>query len=105
PRTAFVADFVGSINFIPATIVWVGDDEMAVSIGAHRARSLRIQCSDAQRHDKGKAVALAVRPEHITLRPTADPAALNGTLEDIVFAGSTFTVFVRLSDPDTLVRV
>lgn len=106
PHTAFVADFVGSINFIPATVAWVADGEMAVSIGARRSQSLRIQCSDAQRHAKGETVALAVRPEHVALMPGgANPAALSGILENVVFAGSTLMVFVRLSDPDTVVRV
>jgi iron(III) transport system ATP-binding protein len=59
PKTPFVADFVGTMNFVPAT-----------AAGPHTIRVGEIELSAAERHglSRGAAVRIAVRPEDLRLR-------------------------------------
>jgi mannopine transport system ATP-binding protein len=105
PSTAFVADFVGSINFIPASVVSAHAGFIKVRIGAGPTVEL-----DARRGEAVKAgdlLCLAIRPEHLTLNRRAEEnsPSLAGTLENVVFAGSTVMVFVKLRELGQIVRV
>jgi spermidine/putrescine transport system ATP-binding protein len=57
PTSRFVADFIGEINFLPATAV---DSESVRLVDGH-------QVSAATAAASGEAVTLAVRPERLTL--------------------------------------
>jgi mannopine transport system ATP-binding protein len=105
PTTAFVADFVGSVNFIPACVISVHAGVVRVRIGADKMRELDARCGETV--EPGDALSLAVRPEHLALtRPSDDTSrALAGTLENVVFAGSTVMVFVKLRDLGQIVRI
>lgn len=105
PRTAFVADFVGSINFIAATVVSAGAGIVAVKIGAGPV--IELDASHGEAVKPGDTLRLAIRPEHMTLTTPAcaNSASLAGTLENVVFAGSSVMVFVRLSETGQIVRV
>ncbi len=105
PRTPFVADFVGSINFIPATVVSTNADVVTVTTGPDTI--LTLDASRGEAVKTGDMLQLAVRPEHITLHGSADKGSslLAGTLDNVVFAGSTVMVFVQLPGLGQLVRV
>jgi spermidine/putrescine transport system ATP-binding protein len=84
PRTAFVADFIGSLNALDLTIdelvggyavARFGDGErVVVPVGADRRA--------------GETVRVAVRPERVQLGPAPDDGSrLEGTVAEIVFLG------------------
>src|SRR5438034_6024157 len=45
PRTAFLADFVGAVNLVPAQVTDVADGTVTVSFGRHRAEVRRPEAS------------------------------------------------------------
>jgi spermidine/putrescine transport system ATP-binding protein len=84
PRTAFVADFIGSLNAIELTIdelvgdysvTRLGDDERVVAPAAGRR--------------PGDAVRVAVRPEHVRMgaADTEQGSRLTGTIAQVVYLG------------------
>jgi iron(III) transport system ATP-binding protein len=84
PATPFVADFIGVMNFLPATV----GDTSTVNCG-----DLRLQC-DAREYAVGASISCAVRPEDVLLDDTRDDAdnVIETTISDIEYLGS----FVRL---------
>lgn len=107
PKTAFVADFLGSINFIPGRLLSRAGDVACVQIGAGPSVTARLSREDGACLQDGDALQLAVRPEHIGFNAAAGTASatLKGRLEHVVFAGPTVTVFVRLCATGQTVRV
>jgi spermidine/putrescine transport system ATP-binding protein len=84
PRTAFVADFIGSLNAIDLTIdelvgdysvARLGDDERVVAPAAGRR--------------PGDAVRVAVRPEHVQMGAagSGQGSRLTGTIAQVVYLG------------------
>ncbi|MDC8786869.1 ABC transporter ATP-binding protein [Roseateles koreensis] len=96
PANRFVADFIGNVNMMEGTLVCDNPDHVL------------IRCADCQHlighgisGSEGMAVAVALRPEKITLSrqpPAADasaPEAVNcvsGRLEDLAYFGA-YTVY------------
>jgi iron(III) transport system ATP-binding protein len=81
PRSAFVADFVGTTNFLPAVVS---------APSRVRFAGIDLQCDLDVRPGVGHDVTLAVRPEDITVRGiTADtPNAIAVRIDDIEFLGA-----------------
>jgi len=81
PRSAFVADFVGTTNFLPAVVT-----------GASQVRfaGLELACELDVRPGVGHDVTLAVRPEDIAVRGVAAnmPNAFPVCVSDVEFLGS-----------------
>lgn len=85
PKTSFVADFVGSMNFIPAA---VSDAQGHVRFGAH---TLALGAPAAS-FGAGAAVKLALRPEEVRVL-AADAACgdcLSATIQNAEFMGTTY---------------
>ncbi len=104
PRNKFVADFVGSTNFIDATVIDAesnGDRyRMSSAIGELVASSV-----DSLR--KGDAAVLSVRPEDIELSEQR-PDGINvceGTVHAKVFLGEYLDFQVAVGDRLLLARV
>jgi mannopine transport system ATP-binding protein len=107
PDNAFVADFVGSINFIPGVVcgkvhagILIRVGNALVQVGASDGRSASV-------HKEGAAVRIAARPEHISIAPCRDrdDRNLSGTIETVVFAGASRTAHVRLHQlPELVLR-
>jgi iron(III) transport system ATP-binding protein len=83
PASAFVADFIGTMNFIPATVAGPG----AVRVGG-------VELAAAGEHaPPGTTVTLAIRPEDVEIRrPTADASPLAVRVAALTFLGSFFRV-------------
>ena len=84
PATAFVADFIGKMNFADGVVsgkgqVRLGEVELACDTGDFTA---------------GQAVQIAVRPEDIVARGVApgDPNAFTADVEELEFLGSSLRV-------------
>ncbi len=89
PCDPFVADFLGSMNFIAATI----DDTTTVNCLGHTMR-----CDQALPGKKGDKVLLAIRPEDIRIVDPGETNRLPVRLELREFRGSHFRFQFALAD-------
>ena len=104
PADRFVAGFLGAINLFSARVV-------AASGGILSLDSAEAGARLAVAHDHallpGTEVALALRPEKISVRPTPDPAwanTLGGTVRGVAYRGEASDVEIELPT-GKLVRV
>ncbi|MBS7695880.1 MULTISPECIES: ABC transporter ATP-binding protein [unclassified Chelatococcus] len=100
PKTRFVADFIGSANFLPATVE--ARDGSVVTL--RHGLGVTVLPAEGQGFDKGKPVTLMVRPECVAIHPAAAEAGL-GTIETISYQGSSAHIFVKLRDGDRTMLV
>lgn len=107
PETPFIADFVGSINFIQGVVCRIDKSGLTLRCGSSlietRPSNLRLDGLPGE----GSVVRIAVRPEHLEIASCQDAAGcdLAGTVEAIVFAGASRTALIRLRDaPDMVLR-
>ena len=88
PRTAFVADFIGSLNTLDVQI-----DELVGGCCVSRFDAgERVVASVDGRPAVGERVRVAVRPEHVRIGPMgsttpADGSRLGGTIAELVYLG------------------
>jgi iron(III) transport system ATP-binding protein len=84
PATAFVADFIGKMNFA---------DGAVVGAGKVRLGTVELAC-DTGALAAGQAVQIAVRPEDIVARGVGagDPNAFTADVEALEFLGSSLRV-------------
>ncbi len=104
PRTAFLADFVGAVNLVPAKIAEVTDGAVTVTFGAHRA-SVRRPADTALA--PGQDVKLCVRPESFTIASASASGpggiALAGSVVRRAFLGDTMRYWVSVDGREWIV--
>jgi spermidine/putrescine transport system ATP-binding protein len=84
PRTAFVADFIGSLNALDLTIDELVGDFAIVRVGENE----RVVAAVDGAHAVGESVRVAVRPEHVKIGvPSDDGSRLEGTIAQLVYLG------------------
>jgi iron(III) transport system ATP-binding protein len=91
PASAFVADFVGTTNFLPAVVL---------DTGSVRLGQLDLACGLDLSPGPGHQVTLAIRPEDVVVRNVL-PGAPNSAevqVSDIEFLGSFCRVGLALGD-------
>ena len=92
PKTRFVADFVGQINLFDAVIKKETPEYLLVSIAN---TEIRAPLSSVKMEG---VISVGVRPEHINLVDTAEPAStsnsLTGTLVGRTFTGNLTRLFI-----------
>ncbi|NDE74358.1 MAG: putative 2-aminoethylphosphonate ABC transporter ATP-binding protein, partial [Betaproteobacteria bacterium] len=91
PASAFVADFVGTTNFLPAVVL---------DTGSVRLGQLDLACTLDLSPGPGHQVTLAIRPEDVVVRNVV-PGAPNSAevrVSDIEFLGSFCRVGLALGD-------
>ncbi|WP_129112876.1 ABC transporter ATP-binding protein [Halegenticoccus tardaugens] len=99
PATAFVADFIGDVNAIPATVVERADGGVTLDVGTATttvpARTNGESAAESSRADRrwrsGDRVSLCVRPHRIRLLDAAsgaEPVAATGTVRTRSYQGS-----------------
>jgi spermidine/putrescine transport system ATP-binding protein len=84
PRTAFVADFIGSLNALDLTI-----DELVGAYAVSRlGESERVVAAVDGDHAVGETVRVAVRPEHVKIGAApGDGSRVEGTIVELVYLG------------------
>ncbi len=105
PRTRFIAEFVGDVNILEGTVAGREGGLWRIET-ASAATPLLIDDPDEDL-DRGQAVALAVRPEKITLHrepPRDRHNLLAGEVWDIGYLGD-WTIYRVKLDSGAIVRV
>ena len=88
-NSPFIADFIGIMNFIPATIV---------KNNKAQCNSVYIDC-DTQDFQNNQSVRLAIRPEDIQLNvEKSDNNVLEATIKEIEFLGSFQRIYLEVSN-------
>ena len=88
PGTAFVADFIGSLNALDLSIDELVGENAVMRVG----EAERIVVPVGGRHRSGETLRVAVRPEQVQIEPAGSPmlnggSRLEGTNAEIVFLG------------------
>jgi putrescine transport system ATP-binding protein len=100
PNCRFVADFIGAVNLFPGIVTGSSGGKLAVSSAE---TGCTISVAEAPPLPPGTAVAIALRPEKLTLSPVgpgsrADTGtnATIGTVRDIAYLGETSIYRIEL---------
>ena len=104
PRSRFVADFIGSINQFEGTVSSYANGEALVDCPKWGGR---ITVAHPETLERGRTVAVAVRPEKIVIertKPEAGANAAQGKVHDLGYFGKDSLYRVKLPTGD-LVRV
>jgi iron(III) transport system ATP-binding protein len=98
PKNLFVAKFVGEMNLIKATVS--DGDQILSTLG-------KLRCRVPSDFSSGKEVTLAIRPEHLVLRPlTESPAdAVKGTIITKNYLGDAALIEVEINGTPLLVKL
>jgi putative spermidine/putrescine transport system ATP-binding protein len=85
PRTPFVAEFIGTMNRLEATVAENGEVDF---------KGTRLRVDDARGRPSGERVLVLVRPETLAIEPGENGAGLGGEVVAHVFLGATTRVKV-----------
>lgn len=100
PQSRFVADFIGTSNFLEGTLI--SKNEIALTMEP----TSNIICTPASDISMNTPVTIAIRPERINLRmtPIADvPNLLRGVIQDESYLGTTLQHTVQTDYPTPLI--
>jgi ABC-type Fe3+/spermidine/putrescine transport system ATPase subunit len=107
PRTTFMAEFLGSVNLVPATVIGVDGTNVGVLVEGHR-----FAVTD-ESPPPGDQVLLSIRPETLTIRSATQSSvdvgrgdgcvSLSGEVVHRTFLGHLMRYTVRIGQHDWLV--
>jgi ABC-type Fe3+/spermidine/putrescine transport system ATPase subunit len=102
PRTAFLADFVGAVNLVPASVREVRAGAVVVGFGEHTLVA-RIPAHLAL--SEGAQVRLCVRPEAVALLPrgAGSEGGIPGTVARKAFLGDLMRYWVTVDGREWIV--
>lgn len=106
PANRFVADFIGTMNFIPGEIVEVTEGTGTVFVKTAFEDRLECRTLNPLATTPGKQVYASIRPEDIEIIERAPDNPKNvyrGTIAHKAYLGNFLTFFVNLAD--TMVRI
>lgn len=93
PANRFVADFIGDMSFIPATVLGSAAGQTRLNVFDS------VMALPSDRVPAGSEVTLGLRPEHIVVRlEKASDAILQGRMKTTYFAGGSFVHRILLPD-------
>jgi len=104
PRTRFVADFLGRSNFLPARVVYCGNQHTELDCGGHRL----VQGGPALAHHRaGDQVIIALRPSKVQIgnpeRATQAGNEFVGVVKSVIFVGTYAQINVETPIHENLV--
>ncbi|MGB0563841.1 MAG: ABC transporter ATP-binding protein [Spirulinaceae cyanobacterium] len=101
PNCRFVADFIGESNFLVGQVI----EQEAGGIIVLVDGELPIAIPGQTEFPIGKVVTLVIRPEKITAHPQTptDEAGLLGTIQEIVYLGTTTRLMIQLTAQSQLI--
>ncbi|WP_338048995.1 ABC transporter ATP-binding protein [Rhodoligotrophos defluvii] len=102
PANAFVADFLGEMNFLPGTVERVRIEHCDVSIGGNIISA----CTPAGTSlPPGDPVRVAIRPERLAVtagQQQSQCSGLAGEVSQLVFNGATMAILIKLDHGPTV---
>nr|WP_255561768.1 ABC transporter ATP-binding protein [Pseudohoeflea sp. DP4N28-3] len=102
PEHRFVADFIGDINILEATVLEARDGVATVRL----KDGTKVSAGTAAGAAPTGEVAIAIRPENLRLAGEGESATITGTLENLVYFGAASNLHLRLpTGEDLVVRV
>jgi iron(III) transport system ATP-binding protein len=106
PANRFVADFIGTMNFMPGEVLEVLENQNAVSVRAEFSEKVVCMTPDSSAATPGTKVYASIRPEDVevfTERPEAMENVFKGKIVHKAYLGNFLFYFVSVND--TMVRV
>jgi iron(III) transport system ATP-binding protein len=106
PANRFVADFIGTMNFIPGEVVQVLKDSGAVYVLAEFKEKILCQTDNLDATTPGKTVYVSIRPEDVEVLTQPTPTRenlLKGTIVHKAYLGNFLYFFVSVNG--TMIRV
>ncbi len=106
PANRFVADFIGTMNFIPGEVVQVLEDSGAVYVQAEFKEKILCQTDRLDATTLGKTVYVSIRPEDVEVLTQPTPGRenlLKGTIVHKAYLGNFLYFFVSVNE--TMIRV
>ncbi len=103
PRTRFVAEFIGTMNFFDGRML--GREQGRPMIETERLGAIAASSASAEL-GPGETVTVALRPEsiHVEARTAgAAPAGLAGTISKLAYLGDRTHVYVKVEGSDKLI--
>lgn len=94
PRTEFVADFIGQVNFVPAIVSEIGSGYAMVTVGRRTIQLTASQLPTARPLVRGEQVKLVVRPE--TIKLNEDEPCFKGIISKVIYLGATVHYEINL---------
>lgn len=94
PKQIFTANFVGEANFMEGVVRAARKERLTVEVDG-----LRLE-TRAQQVEEGVRVVLAIRPEFVSISPgpVNSENSWSGTIENVIFMGSTIRYEVRAAN-------
>ena len=92
PATRFVAQFVGTLSMLKATVTDAAKGE--VDVAGAKVSGLELPAGIA----KGASLTLALRPEAVSLKGERGDVKMAGTIADVDFLGSVLRIKVTADD-------
>jgi iron(III) transport system ATP-binding protein len=86
PASPFVAEFVGSANFLPGRVAAVADGRLSIDLDDGQ----RVRVRTPDRHEVGEPVSLAIRPERLRVASSIGDNVLNASLRRNIYVGERF---------------
>ena len=108
PANKFVADFIGTMNFIPGEIVGDLPEKNQVYVSTDISEKMLCQTRGSTEAAKGKNVHASIRPEDVevfTERPQAAENVFKGTIVNKAYLGNFLYIFVKINDTGIRVQV
>jgi iron(III) transport system ATP-binding protein len=105
PKSQFVADFIGSANFLTGTVKDASEDQASAIV---ETRHGVFHCIASQAVKPGQAVLVSARPEDFVLSETKPGDGMNvlaGKIAHRVFLGEVADFLVDIGDGEIRVRV
>jgi iron(III) transport system ATP-binding protein len=106
PANRFVADFIGTMNFMPGEVVEVLDDRNTVAVKTEFSEKMVCMTSDGAVATPGTKVYASIRPEDVevfTERPQAAENVYKGKIVHKAYLGNFLFFFISVNN--TMIRV
>ena len=106
PADRFVADFIGTMTFIPGEVVQVLGDTDAVYVRTEFSEKLLCRISDGKAATPGEKIYASIRPEDVEVfaqPPQSKENVFKGTIAHKAYLGNFLFLFVNINS--TMIRV
>jgi iron(III) transport system ATP-binding protein len=101
PVDRFVADFIGTMNFIPGKVVEVLDENRLVRVNTEFSERLLCSLTKGMQPETGEPVFASIRPEDVQVfsdSPQESENIVEGTITNKAYLGNFLFVFISVNE-------